>query len=381
MATCELVTKEKDKALKTVDELKSTNNELQESIKELQKENVVLKDQYTEMEKKRDRWKHEKELLEQENSDKAGDIKKKAFPSNETIIHNLLTTQVEFYFSDHHLKRDKPLMEKLTSRDDGTDQGFIGFDEVTQFPKVRTLGQDKDVVLKAVRASKYLQIKEEDNGKILVGRTQFTPPTPQQFPFRRTVFVYGIPMEKDEYWIRNNFECFGKITKVKWDHGPHSIPRRVGAQLLRKEPSRVIRLHIRDSNHTEFEFRKSHNAEIPDYNCGVCQRLKKFSEGYYISTDRNLPVNFPYMFCIQCAAKQAEENLNFFKSRSSPLYRDENNVKELFGIDVKMYSDDPEDLNVFKTCLIVFESQRQASKCVYVRSRLGIMGCFCNPLP
>ena len=60
---------------------------------------------------------------------------KREFPSNETIIHNLLTSQVEFYFSDHHLKRDKPLMEKLCTTDNGK-QGFIPFDEVCNFPKV-----------------------------------------------------------------------------------------------------------------------------------------------------------------------------------------------------------------------------------------------------
>jgi len=382
MATTDLMSGQKDRAL---DQLKreqdqrgvteKLNGQLQESVQELQKESVQLQEQVAQIEKDRDHWKHEKELLDQELEDKGKkSTKKKEFPSNETIIHNLLTSQVEFYFSDHHLKRDKPLMEKLCTTDNGK-QGFIPFDEVCNFPKVRTLGQDKDVIKRAVQASKYLEIKEV-NGRMVIGRSQFSPPAPQQFPFRRTVFVYGVPLGKDELWIRNQFECFGVITKVKFDSGPHSCPRKVGARLLQKEDTRVIRLHIRDSKHTEFIFKKAHGADMTTYICGECQRMKKFTEGYYMSTDANIPVHMPYMFCIQCAAKKAEENLKFYQQRTQAHYENPQQFRDLFGIDQKMYSEQEADLGRFITCLIVFESQRQASKCVYVRSRLGIEGCF-----
>lgn len=383
MVTTDLLTTAKEQAMERLGEQESLNKQLQSSIQDLQKETVQLQEELANIEKERDRWKHEKELLDQEIENKnekssgegAEKIKKKEFPSNETIIHNLLTSQVEFYFSDHHLKRDKPLMEKLCSTEEG-EQGFIPFEEVTNFPKVRTLGQDAEVIERAVRASQYLVVKKGKKNELLVGRSQFSPPAPQQFPFRRTVFVYGIKPDKDEEWVRTQFECFGNITKIKFDSGSHSCPRKVGARLLRKEQSRVIRLHIRDSKHTEFIFKKGNGVEMTTYICGQCERMKKFTEGYYMSTDANIPVHMPYMFCIQCAAKKAEENLKFYQQRSQVHFKDPSLCKDLFGIDQKVYKETDNDLQSFTTCLIVFESQRQASKCVYVRSRLGIEGCF-----
>merc|ERR1712193_434111 len=78
------------------------------------------------------------------------------------------------------------------------------------------------------------------------------------------------------------------------------------------------------------------------------------------------------LFCVQCAAKKAENNLKYFQTRAHEEYMDE--IKDLFGIDPQEHGDGT--LMNFRTCLVVFESQRQASKCVYVRSRLGIEGCF-----
>jgi len=382
MATADILTNQKDQMEQSLFEKESLVHDLKKNITELQKETVLLKDKLDTMEKERDKWKHEKELLDQDNESKEEESslvtsvmkkqksQKKDFPSNETIIHNLLTAQIEFYFSDHHLKRDKPLMEKLCKKDH-IPQGFISFDEVAQFPKVRSLGQDPEVVRKAVQASKYIHMKEID-GVLAVGRSEFTPPAPQQFPFRRTVFVYGIPPLKNGDWIKQHFECFGVIDKIKFDAGPVSAARKVGFRLLQKEPDRVTRLHVRDSKHTEFIFKQEHNNNLPSYICLECQRLKKFSEGYYVSTSVDQHNNMPYMFCIQCAAKKAEENLQFFKGRGTNLYGNVQHVKSLFGIDLR----DLMELSQFRTCLIVFESQRQASKCVYVRSRLGIEGCF-----
>jgi len=214
-----------------------------------------------------------------------------------------------------------------------------------------------------------LTVHKDGGGNISrVGRIEFNPPKAQEFPFRRTVFVYGIPPNSDEQWIRHKFDCFGKITKIKFDSGAASSPRKVGARLLAKEPSRVTRLQILDKNHTEFKFSKEVPTEkLCTYFCHKCGRLKEYADGYYSSTG----LQKSCLFCIQCAAKKAEENLKFYTS-SNTTYQDDKHVRRLYGID----ESSTEDVNSFTTCLVVYESQRQASKCVYVRSRLGIDGCF-----
>lgn len=342
-------------------------------------EKSELEDRLAQVEKERETYKHEKELLQQrlEQLDKEGENNEKdkttyEFPSNETILHNLLVAQIEFYFSNHHLKRDKPLMEKLC---DEPDVGFVKFEEVVAFPKVRTLGQSDEVIRKAIEASRFLVTNLKDK-QLLVGREQFSPPRAQEFPFRRTVFVYGIPPNKakDEEWIREQFECFGTIAKIKFDSGNHTLPRKVGARLLSKDATRVVRLHMRDQAHTEYKFKKHGGTDsIPTYYCHECQKMKNYKDGYYVSKEDNLHQQ-SCVFCVQCAAKKAESNLKYFQNRCHKQYLDSDSLKQLFGIDLNQYSSS--NLASFRTCLVVFESQRQASKCVYVRSRLGIEGCF-----
>jgi len=352
---------------------------LQETLESTTSEKSELEDRFQEMEKEKEQYRHEKELLEQ-RLDELGEKEKdpnrpNEFPSNDTILHNLLVAQIEFYFSNHHLKRDKPLMEKLCAQ---PDVGFVSFQEVLAFPKVRTLGQSEETVEKAVRASRHLMIKQKKDEEIWVGREQFQPPRAQEFPFRRTVFVYGIPPNKasNEKWIRDQFECFGTIAKVKFDSGAHSLPRKVGARLLSKETTRVVRLHMRDQDHTEYKFQNSHfHDHGATFYCHECQKLKNYKDGYYSNTSDTLtPHHQNCMFCVQCAAKKAENNLKYFQTRCHDHYQNPHSLKQLFGIDSNENSS--QNLQSFRTCLVVFESQRQASKCVYVRSRLGIEGCF-----
>lgn len=347
---------------------------IQETLDDALADKSRLEDHMKTLEKERDAHKHEKELLLQRLEDLGLKNEKKepqSFPSNETILHNLLVAQLEFYFSNHHLKRDKPLMEKLCN---GPNTGFLSLQEVMTFPKIRTLGQPDDIVLKATRSSKYLEIKKaSDGGTILVGRTNFTAPKPAEFPFRRTVFVYGIhPHHENEKWIRDQFQCFGKIAKVKFDSGPHTLPRKVGAKLLSMSQNRVIRLHMRDSEHTEYVFRNSPASSMKQYMCRDCGKMKEFKDGFYI------PVEIKHqdsaVFCVQCAAKKAESNLEYFHTRLTSHYKNPQELQAILGIDNALH--DQTSLESFRTCLVVFESQRQASKCVYVRSRLGIEGCF-----
>jgi len=366
---------------------KSTSDEeqlkvLKSNTEELQRTLMEAEDKVQKLQSEKNKYQHEKELLEQklrEGKQHPHNLPIE-FPSNETVIHNLLISQIEFYFSDHHLKRDKPLMQKLTE----DPVGFIPFLEVTKFPKVRTLGQDQEVVTRAVLESKYLETRMAIDGRTveLVGRSAFNPPKSQEFPFRRTVFIYGIPPDKNDGWIRQQFDCFGMIQKVKFDSGPHSGPRNVGARLLRKDTHRVTRLRLGNKDHTEFQFMKGTPNHMVEYMCHECKRLKQAKDGYY-SRQTNGESMPPYgqeqhIFCIQCSAKKAEQNLKWYNDqaphvgRRIPGREGREQMESMLGIDTS----ERNDVNSFLTCLVVYESQRQASKCVYVRSRLGIEGCF-----
>lgn len=366
---------------------RSVNDEKQLEVlkgnaEELQRQLLDAEEKLQKLHAEKNKYQHEKEILQQklrEGGQNPPNLPIE-FPSNETVIHNLLISQIEFYFSDHHLKRDKPLMQKLTE----DPIGFVPFTEVTKFPKVRTLGQDQEVVQRAVMESKYLDTRKSQDGRtvVLVGRRDFCPPKSQEFPFRRTVFIFGIPPDKNEGWIRSQFDCFGVIQKVKFDSGPHSGPRNVGARLLAKDQTRVTRLTLMNSDHTEFQFMKGTPNQMGEYVCHECKRLKQAKDGYYSrQTTGDMMPSYgqeQHIFCIQCSAKKAEQNLKWYNERGYNVRRLRGNresreqMETMLGIDTSERT----DVNSFLTCLVVYESQRQASKCVYVRSRLGIEGCF-----
>ena len=73
--------------------------------------------------------------------------------------------------------------------------------------------------------------------------------------------------------------------------------------------------------------------------------------------------------CLQCAAAKSEEQSAKYDSRRE-LLKDDKRLRELLlGLP-------PRPSSSCKTALCVFASQRQASKCVYVRSRLAYDGAF-----
>ena len=102
----------------------------------------------------------------------------------------------------------------------------------------------------------------------------------------------------------------------------------VGARLLSKEKARVVRLHMRDQDHTEFKFQKfnAHNAQVTTYYCHECGKVKNYKDGYYVS-DKRSPQSC--VFCVQCAAKRAESNLKYFQTRCHNHYMDSDSLKQV----------------------------------------------------
>eukprot|EP00487_Bulimina_marginata_P006594 TRINITY_DN26325_c0_g1_i1.p1 TRINITY_DN26325_c0_g1~~TRINITY_DN26325_c0_g1_i1.p1 ORF type:complete len:137 (+),score=5.64 TRINITY_DN26325_c0_g1_i1:55-465(+) len=115
------------------------------------------------------------------------------------------------------------------------------------------------------------------------------------------------------------------------------------------------------------EFNQMHNKQ-EQYNCYWCHKQKPCADGYY--HPQRIPGTAPtYRVCLQCAAAKAEEQSAKYDARSK-LLKDDKRLRELLlGLP-------PRNMQQCKTALCVFASQRQASKCVYVRSRLAYDGAF-----
>jgi len=341
------------------------------------------------------------------------------YPSENAIRNNLVRAQVEFYFSDYNLKRDKRLLEKICKE---PQRGYLATLDVLGLSRVRQLVSADHELYEALESSPYIDLKlneeekkrkvhlkaikkgkavgnereresKEDetdskgdgdavgNGEgegdddgdemkvqyhpLFVGRARFSPPMEKQFPFRRSVYLYGLPWYADEKYIFSMLQAFGGVTKVQFDHGPDTLDRLIMAKMLEKH--RVYKLLSKDSAALTMEF-NAMSSKQETYDCYWCQKRKPCADGYY-HPQRAVGQSPSYRVCLQCAAAKSEQQSAKYDSRRE-LLRDDKRLRELLlGLP-------PRAVSRCKTALCVFASQRQASKCVYVRSRLAYDGAF-----
>merc|ERR1712154_174688 len=367
-----------------------------------------------------------------------GDEQFREYPPESTVIQNLLQSQVEFYFSDYNLKRDKRLLSDVVKP---PKKGFLKLDEVMKLSRIRQLCSEIETLEEALRRSNILTLirekipmekkekkeekmvedtkntkliqkeeeskdieekekekkEKEDNYMIWVGRINFEKPREKEFPFRRTVFIFGIPVDGSEEFLHEMLKPFGSVSKIQFDHSPDGIDRKIGIRFLNKP--RVYTLYYYDPNkraqmlsgggvlgdddemmlapnREAMIFKTSYdigtdkggddnkkNKKINNIKCHKCGKDKSVSEGFYTTT------GWKVIYCAQCAAQLAEDQLNvYYKERNIAQYQHNPRHKWL-GIP-------PNDIQKRKTALVVFASQRQASKCAYVRTRIAYKGAF-----
>merc|ERR1719361_66833 len=212
------------------------------------------------------------------------------YPPESTVIQNLLQAQVEFYFSDYNLKRDKRLLSDVVAP---PKKGFLALEEVMKLSRIRQLCSEIETLEEALRRSAILTLirekiteKEDDDEKdkaasassgggsdgddeaddevkstneekesgshhdegyrIWVGRANFEKPREKEFPFRRTVFLFGIPHEKSQEFVNEMLKPFGSISKTQFDLSPDGIDRKIGHRFLNKP--RVYTLYYSDNS-------------------------------------------------------------------------------------------------------------------------------------
>lgn len=105
---------------------------------------------------------------------------------NEKIIY-----QVEFYFGDYNLPKDKFLQTKTKEN-----EGWVELDTLLTFNRMKSLTTDKEIITNALKQSKNDIIEiSEDNLKV---RRNPQKPLPESFKtefLNRTVYVKGFPKD------------------------------------------------------------------------------------------------------------------------------------------------------------------------------------------
>ena len=263
--------------------------------------------------------------------------------------------------------------------DDDMDDDYKSTNKEKEKEKTKTKTRDEGISNNNNNNNDYI---------VWVGRLNFEKPREKEFPFRRTVFIFGIPMDDSRSFLHEMLSPFGSVSKIQFDHGPDGIDRKIGIKFLNKP--RVYTLYYYDpnkyqtqmmntkinglssdhnTNHNmndreEMIFKTTYNLNNNDMiKCHKCGKDKNVSEGFYTTKQ------YKIIYCAQCAAQLAEDQLNVY-------YKERNIIKYQHNPKHKWLGLPPNDINKRKTALVVFASQRQASKCAYVRTRIAYKGSF-----
>ncbi|XP_070166678.1 la-related protein 7 [Polyergus mexicanus] len=122
-------------------------------------------------------------------------------------LHASILKQMEFYFSDANLSKDRFLSELLKTNP------YVDLDVFTQFNKLRELTIDTNRIAKALQKSTILKVSE-DGTKVC----RITPINKKENIDECTVYVQNLPPDADHDWIISIFSKFGLVEYV-------SIPR------------------------------------------------------------------------------------------------------------------------------------------------------------
>jgi len=110
-----------------------------------------------------------------------------------------LEKQFEFYFSDSNLPHDKFLRSQVADHI----EGYVKIEILAAFPRVKSITQDPQVILDALKTSKMLEVDKD--GKMVRRVTQL--PENDLTP-SRSLYVKGIPAESTIESIEAIFDGF-----------------------------------------------------------------------------------------------------------------------------------------------------------------------------
>ncbi|CAH2108064.1 unnamed protein product [Euphydryas editha] len=127
---------------------------------------------------------------------------KKRIRHRKKHLYESIMKQMEFYFSDANLSKDRYLGDLVKN------DPFVPLVEFLKFNKIRSLTQDVGDIVKAMKHSTFLELSED---KIKVRRkTQMMPYDADL----RTIYVESIPVTASREWLERVFSDYGKVAYI-----------------------------------------------------------------------------------------------------------------------------------------------------------------------
>uniref|UniRef100_A0A8D0BWD2 Small RNA binding exonuclease protection factor La n=1 Tax=Salvator merianae TaxID=96440 RepID=A0A8D0BWD2_SALMN len=133
---------------------------------------------------------------------------------NMTDLERKVCQQIEYYFGDHNLPRDKFLQEKIK-----LDDGWVTLETIIKFNRLNRLTKDFDVIVGALKKSKTeLMEVSEDKTKIRRSPNKPLPEVTEQYKNAiksRSVYIKGFPLDATLDDIKEWIDCKGKVENIQ----------------------------------------------------------------------------------------------------------------------------------------------------------------------
>ncbi|XP_032515333.2 la-related protein 7 [Danaus plexippus] len=117
-------------------------------------------------------------------------------------IYENIMKQMEFYFSDANLSKDRFLGDLVKN------DPYVPITEFLKFNKIRSMTQDVGDIVKAMKHSTFLELSED---KTKVARK--TPMLPYDAD-QRTIYVESIPVTASLNWLDRVFSDYGQVAYI-----------------------------------------------------------------------------------------------------------------------------------------------------------------------
>ncbi|EDO33058.1 predicted protein [Nematostella vectensis] len=129
------------------------------------------------------------------------------------LLVNQLKEQIDFYFSDSALLKDRFLKQQIENHPDG----YVAISTIASFNKIKQMTDDIKLVKKAMKLSQQLELNEDGT----MVRRMAPLPQPRNVD-AETVYVEKLPFHADHDWLKKVFSEFGKVLYVSLPRFKHN---------------------------------------------------------------------------------------------------------------------------------------------------------------
>lgn len=129
--------------------------------------------------------------------------------SNNKEVKKAIKEQIEFYFSDSNVLKDKFILEQINK----DPNGWVDLKLIANFNRVKQLSQDMKVITKSLKHSHIVELSE-DKSKL----RRKNPLPKEDTSDSRTIYIENLKGTYDHLTIKAQFSKYGKVNLV-------SLPR------------------------------------------------------------------------------------------------------------------------------------------------------------